>query len=89
MIECPYCQYPINAAIVSDGGTQLRLIAPGDYTLCMSCLKMSIFGDDAVARKLTPEEQVVVDTDPDFSNVRDYIQGAQQIRISGGLTFGI
>jgi hypothetical protein len=51
--RCPYCGHKLNAAGLPSGDAAP---APGDYSVCIACAGVLIFGDDLALRKPEPGE---------------------------------
>jgi hypothetical protein len=62
-VECPACGHKLNAA------SQMEALAarpkPGDYTVCIGCCAVFIFGEDLVARGMTMSEALKFSQDPE------------------------
>ena len=54
--KCPYCEYPVDGATSATRGDDV-MPKVGDYSICIECAALSIFGEGLQLRKMTTEER--------------------------------
>jgi hypothetical protein len=72
---CPYCGHKLTSH--SGPGQPSR----GDFSVCIRCANLLVFGDGARLRKLTPSDQATIDDDPELANqLRRVQEGIREVK---------
>lgn len=68
--QCPYCNHLMDAISQIDGDS---LPNPGDASICIKCINISIFDENLNLRKPFPEEDAAIKQSPDIIKMQHLI----------------
>lgn len=77
--RCPHCGMILDAATGTKHDTRPEA---GDYTVCVECVRVAIYGENLRLRQLTEAEKREAESMPELQNVVRLLLGHKRHRLN-------